>query len=259
MELPLASDDLNELVHEFCNALIITLDLHAPMISREIVARPKVPWFTNELRKLKMRRRSGLERSMRKSGLESDKQAFRLICQEYSSLLKVSRSAYYSGRVSNCAGDTRKLFQIVKSLCKKSCGNTEVPEYTNPVRLANDFGEIFIMKIDLIMENIDAINVEPPLLDRHCTEVKLSQFSELSENKVRQLIESSSNATFQLDPLPTWLFKLCIDVLASKVTDFVNYSLTKGYVPDQWETALVTPLQCSTTGLSVSLSSFFVY
>ena len=66
---------------------------------------------------------------MRKSGLDSDKQAFRLICQEYTSLLKVSRSAYYSGRVSDCDGDTRKLFQIVKSLCIKWCGNT-LPEYS---------------------------------------------------------------------------------------------------------------------------------
>ena len=121
-------------------------------------------------------------------------------------------------------------------------GNT-LPEFTNPVCLANEFGEFFIKKIDLILENIDAINVEPPLLDCRCGDVKLSQFSELSENKVRQLIESFSNATCQLDPLPTWLFKLCIDALASKVTDLVNHSLTKGYVPDQWKTALVTPLQ----------------
>ena len=70
-------------------------------------------------------------------------------------------------------------------------------------------------------------------MDRVCTEVKLSQFSELSENKVHA----------QRDPLPTWLLKLCIDALASKVTDFVNYSLSKGCVPDQWKTALVTPLQ----------------
>ena len=60
--------------------------------------------------------------------------------------------------------------------------------FTNPVCLANEFGEFFIKKIDLILENIDAINVEPPLLDCHCGDVKLSQFSELSENKVRQLI-----------------------------------------------------------------------
>ena len=73
-------------------------------------------------------------------------------------------------------------------LCKKSCGNT-LPEFTNPVCLANEFGEFFTKKIDLILENIDAINVEPPLLDCHCGDVKLSQFSELSENKVRQLLK----------------------------------------------------------------------
>ena len=89
------------------------------------------------------------------------------------------------------------------------------------------------------MEDIDAINVEPPFRDSHCPDVKLSQFSELSENKVpvRQLIKSSSNPACYVDPLPLWLFKLCTDVLASKVTDFVSYSLTKGYLPDQWKTA----------------------
>ena len=72
---------------------------------------------------------------MRKFGLESDKQGFRIIYQEYFSLLKVCRSAYYYGHVSNCAGDSRKLLQMVKSLCRKSCGNT-LPAYINSVQLA---------------------------------------------------------------------------------------------------------------------------
>lgn len=71
-------------------------------------------------------------------------------------------------------------------------------------------------------------------MDRVCTEVKLSQFSELSENKVHAcwILYQHGCSNFAL-----------IDALASKVTYFVNYSLSKGYVPDQWKTALVTPLQ----------------
>lgn len=138
LELPLVSanfsDDLNDQVHEFCNALINTLDVHASVISKELVAQPKVPWFTNELRKPKRKCRR-LERLMRKFGLESDKQGFRIICQEYFPLLKVFQSACYSGHVSDCTGDSRKLLQVVKSLCRKSCGNT-LPEYTNSVQLA---------------------------------------------------------------------------------------------------------------------------
>ena len=70
LELLPVSNDFNDLVREFCSALANTLDLHAPMISKEIVARPKVPWFTNDLRNLKRRRRR-LERSLRKYGLEN--------------------------------------------------------------------------------------------------------------------------------------------------------------------------------------------
>jgi len=87
------------------------------------------------------------------------------------------------------------------------------------------------------MESVDAINVEPLFVECYYPDVK---FSVLSKNKVHQSIESSSNATSQLDPLPMWLFNLCT---ASKVTHLVNYLLTQGYVPDQWKTALVTPLQ----------------
>lgn len=87
------------------------------------------------------------------------------------------------------------------------------------------------------MESIDAIDVEPLSVECYYPDVK---FSVLSKNKVHQSIQSSSNATSQLDPLPMWLFNLCT---ASKVTHLVNYLLTKAYVPDQWKTALVTPLQ----------------
>ena len=218
------------------------LDQHAPENSKVIVVGPKVPWFTDELRHLKRKRRK-FERRMRKSGLEADRLVFRSVCNEYSALLKASRSAYYSDRIPQCAGDSRKLFQIVKSLCREGSGPI-LPEFNDPVSLVNDFGEFFIKKINLIMENIDGICVEAPSrVDRPSPSVKLKQFTLLSKNNVVQLIERSSNATCRLDPLPTWLLKSCTDAFAPMITTIVNYSLSEGYIPDQWKTGQVIPLQ----------------
>ena len=61
-------------------------------------------------------------------------------------------------------------------------------------------------------------------------------------SKVREIILSSSNATCQLDPIPTWLVKKCVDTLAPIITKMINFSLDSGYIPDDWKNALITPL-----------------
>ena len=52
----------------------------------------------------------------------------------------------------------------------------------------------------------------------------------------------SSNASCRLDPVPTWLVKSCLDVLAPSITEMVNLSLLSGCVPENWRTAAVIPL-----------------
>ena len=53
---------------------------------------------------------------------------------------------------------------------------------------------------------------------------------------------STSNASCQLDPIPTSLVKNCSDVLIPVVTKMVNMSLEDGVVPDKWKIGLVLPL-----------------
>ena len=41
------------------------------------------------------------------------------------------------------------------------------------------------------------------------------------------------------DPVPTWLVKSCLDVLAPSITEMVYLSLLSGGVPEIWRTAVV--------------------
>ena len=50
---------------------------------------------------------------------------------------------------------------------------------------------------------------------------------------------NSSNATCKLDPIPTWLVKLCVDELKTVITKIFNMSLHDGYVPEAWKVALL--------------------
>ena len=53
---------------------------------------------------------------------------------------------------------------------------------------------------------------------------------------------NSSNATCKLDPIPTWLVKLCVDELKTVITKIINMSLQDGYVPEAWKVALLLPI-----------------
>ena len=120
--------------------------------------RPSVPWFTEEIKEPKVKRRK-LEKKMKKSNLPSDTSAYKRACYDYCATLKEAKKDHYANLIQECAGDSRKLFQIVNSLCKERSGNL-LPPHANPQQLADDFGEYFCRKIALIEEDISS-SVEP--------------------------------------------------------------------------------------------------
>ena len=62
------SDDLQELVLSYNSTLVAALDKHAPLMTRTIVQRPHVPWFTHKIWEAKRQRRKA-EKRWRKSRL----------------------------------------------------------------------------------------------------------------------------------------------------------------------------------------------
>lgn len=84
----------------------------------------------------------------------------------------------------------------------------------------------------------DAITVVPPVLNVPPPENQFEKFNVLYEEEVSDIIMGSSNASCQLDPIPTWLLKLCGNELIPVITKMINLSLQQGQVPDSWKAAL---------------------
>ena len=70
----------------------------------------------------------------------------------------------------------------------------------------------------------------------------LSSFNPFTEDDMRKLVMKSSSAFCDLDPAPTWLINVCLDVLISPMTNIVNLSLDTGAFPDSMKAARVKPL-----------------
>ena len=93
------SDDLQELVSSYNNILMAALDHHAPLITRTIVQRPRVPWFSQEIREAKRQRRKA-EKRWRKSRLESDLAAFKVKRNLTTRLMNKARREFYSNFIT---------------------------------------------------------------------------------------------------------------------------------------------------------------
>ena len=80
--------------------------------------------------------------------------------------------------------------------------------------------------------------MEPLLVEYRNPDVKLESFKSLSFQDVHYVIMQLSSASCKLDPIPTWLVKLCLPELIPSITKIVNLSLQEDRVPDHWKTAL---------------------
>src|SRR3981081_2308319 len=69
----------------------------------------------------------------------------------------------------------------------------------------------------------------------------ISNFSSASNDKVRAAILASSDASCQLDAIPTFLLKSCLDVLIRPITTLINFALTEGTFPSKYKHAVVYP------------------
>ena len=222
-------DNINALSDCFNMTLTDILDKHAP----------RIPWFNDDIKLLKHRRRR-LEKKALKTDLPGDWNNYHKVRNQYSALIKSARVKYYSTLIDQCAGDSRKLFHVVNSLSWEPFVGA-LPEHDDPTKLANEFGT-FIKKIEIIKENLDKFQVQEPRLAPATPKENLENFSSVSIEEVCKIVRESSNASCRLDPVPTWLVKSCLDVLAPSITEMVNLSLLSGCVPENWRTAVVIPL-----------------
>ena len=77
------------------------LDKHAPLKSRVVTMRPAAPWFSEEIKLERIRRR--LERKWRRSGLPEDRIRFVEQNRIVNQLLFSARCQYYTKRIDeNC-------------------------------------------------------------------------------------------------------------------------------------------------------------
>ena len=77
--------------------------------------------------------------------------------------------------------------------------------------IANRFTDFFITKITNIRTNIQSSDIDDDVTEKINGNIHLLNDSDpATEEEVRKLVMSSSSKSSALDPIPTWLIKICI-------------------------------------------------
>ena len=92
----------------------LDLDKHAPIKKRIVTIRPSAPWYSEEI-KLEKRKRRKLDRRWRASRSLCDCEAYTRQSKVLKNLLSSSRRNYYSNLVAENQSNMRSLFTAVFS------------------------------------------------------------------------------------------------------------------------------------------------
>ena len=212
-------------------------DHHAPVISKTVTIRKKVPWFDSKALELKRIRRK-LERKWRSTRLHVDKLQYTNACTDYKVHLDQSKHKHINTIIYNCGSDAKKLFCVVKHLTGQPC-NTILPETASDDSLAEKFAEFFLSKITAIRDELDSHDLYKP--DTTC-DTTFKAFCEVSQETVYKLLVSAKPVSSIADPITTKLLKESASIFTPILTRMVNLSLSTSTFATSWKEAIVKPL-----------------
>ena len=148
-----------------------------------------------------------------KEMLSGDRDAF-------SHLIREPKTNSYRQRVADCGNDQRALFQLMDEwLLKKP--DPKLPKHDTPIQLAERFSLYFMSKISNIRRTALYASADTwTQLAEVNREVDqpgsfLLNFAQVSEDYVIFMMKNCSTMSCLLDPVPTSLLKISIDLLAT--------------------------------------------
>ena len=146
----------------------------------------------------------------------------RNLCAELSI---TKQESYYSKLVEASSNNQKSLFKVVDELLNKK-NEKILPAHTDPLKLANEFNDYYIEKIDKLRETIPLITANTFETENFDGE-KMDSFALTTQEELKQIIKEFGVKISSEDPLPIQILKSVIDVSFPCLTELVNKSLAE--------------------------------
>ena len=232
------------------------VDRTVPLKRRRKRGKKEKPWRDNPevLKVLRERRRA--ERAWEQNKTPLTKKQFNDLKRQFGRVDKSARMEYVRKDLEDSKDDPKALQRKLDRLLGKS--ETILPETGNKQKLAEDFASYFHGKVEDIRTTVreERTGLQPGIKMDNVPRSTFEEFEEISVDKLMRTVKEMPDKTCDLDPLPTWLVKDCLEELAPALTKIVNLSLRHADVPKNLQQALVFPTIKNSHGDKDSLTNY---
>ena len=216
---------------------LVLLDKHAPIISH-MTKWQSDEWLSDSYYMASCLRRQ-VERMWWKHKTQLNRSRLRKQIAWCNRLANKDKGSYYTNLITANSDDPKKLWHSLRKVLHRT-SKTVLPAHSSEKSLADMFASYFTNKFSKIGDTFptsgsfnDAPESVPPAFNT---------FKPVTEDEVSKCIKESPTQSCQLDPIPTFLLKDCLDILLLSITKLVNYALIDGSFPSAFKRAVVTPL-----------------
>ena len=230
--------DHDTLVSKYNKGLKNTLDKHAPMSTKRITHRERVPWFTETAAILKRKKRKIEKLTIQWPQNAELKSIYHEICKIYRKYLERCKWYHLNTSIKDSKGNCKKLFKSVYDMMGIVKPNP-LPKCTGEEQLAEDFCTFFLDKIRKIREPLDNYPVYEPT---NVCSSNFNHFGEVSQDDVIKVMKTMRPTTCSTDPVPSGIVKDHLTTLAPVITDIVNTSLLQCKFGHDLKTSTIIPL-----------------
>ncbi len=134
------------------------------------------------------------------------------------------------------------LFKLINTLLHKR-KDLPLPPHESASELAEEFSDHFAGKIGKIRREL--IQLQGNITDTD-DEVKMYITEMLfltpaTEEEIKSILLKSPTMACELDPIQTWLLKVCIDEWLPLITEIINLSLSIAIMPKSQKIAIIKP------------------
>ena len=207
------------------------LDLLVPRHSVKSRSNLASPWFDEACRSMKRDVRR-LERRYRRSREAADRLAWVTAIREKHYFFKTKENQYWERTITEQKSDSKKLWRTVSTVLGKPSNTSSSPPFT-----PSEFLSFLSSKVEAIRSATSGSS--PPVFTP--ADCDLNSFDICLPDDVSRIIRASPSKSCDLDPVPTFLIKECLDVMLPFLTRLCNVSIQSGCLPTSQKTAMVSP------------------
>ena len=216
------------------------------------------PWRDRQDVREALRKRRQAERAWEKNKTGLNKAQYKDLQRKFNKIDKEARMEFVKKNLEEVKDDPAALQKRLGHVLGKT--ETSLPSGPSDKKLADEFASFFSGKIEkirsVIVQEQEGNPDEEPVASAEHVGCSLNQFEEISIGGLIRMVKDLSSKTCDLDPIPTWLVKDCLEELAPILTAIVNKSLKRACVPSSLQGALVMPTIKNPNGDKDLLSNY---